>query len=269
MAGLEGRGLLSCGDGAFLRANRDMKNLGCIVAVVLAAGLIGGARAENIVRNGGFEADGDGDGMADHWQFAGDKGVAATWGRDAGFEGRFSQRISCSRFTSLSAASHAMLCQVETVRLERGKWYRLSFAAISNTKSWTNCGLRESARLREKWKEFEFVFRATETVSEGTRLQFWYTSAGSVWLDDVRLEGSEPVVKRYTEVVAASEAVNLIGNSSFECGRSGWGSIADLPGWGGNLNLLVGSVDSGTGVFDGSSLKIALFTISTIFRCIA
>jgi len=248
-----------------------MKNLGFIAAVVLAAGLIGGAWGENIVRNGDFEADGDGDGMADHWQFAGDKGVAATWGRDAGFEGRFSQRISCSRFTSLSAASHAMLCQVETVRLERGKWYRLSFAArqkgisggavhvaISNTKSWTNCGLRESARLREKWKEFEFVFRATETVSEGTRLQFWYTSAGSLWLDDVRLEGSEPLVKRYTEVVAASEAVNLIGNSSFECGRSGWGSIADLPGWGGNLNLLVGAVDSGTGVFDGSSLKIAL-----------
>jgi len=39
---------------------------------------------ENMVKNGGFEEDADGNGMADHWQFAGDKEVTVTWGHLAG-----------------------------------------------------------------------------------------------------------------------------------------------------------------------------------------
>jgi hypothetical protein len=229
------------------------------------------AQRGNIVPNGDFEEDRDGDGMADHWRFSGDKGVAVTWERDEGFTGRFSQKLTCTRFTYLSPASHAMLCQVNTVRLEKGRWYKLSFAAkqegirsravqvaIVNMKDWRDCGLRESFRVPRKWKRFEFVFRATETITDRVRLQFWYTSTGTLWLDDVRLEPSNPVVRRFTEVVPSTTAVNLLPNSSFECGTSGWGSIADLPGWGGNLNLLVGEVDTTTARFHRSSLKIAL-----------
>jgi hypothetical protein len=164
-----------------------------------------------------------------------------------------------------------MLCQINTVRLEKGRWYKISFAAkqqgiagravhvaISNQKSWTNCGLQESFRVRANWKEFEFVFRATETISEQARLQFWYTSTGSFWLDKVRLEPSKPIAKRFTQVVPPAKAVNLLPNSSFECGAGGWGSIADVPGWGGNLNLAVGAVDTTGAKFHRSSFKIAL-----------
>jgi hypothetical protein len=229
-----------------------------------------------MVANGGFERDADGDGMADDWQFAADSNVTATWARDEGFAGRFSQKLMCTSFTSRSPASHAMLCQIHTIRLTKGKWYRISFAAkqqniaggtvhvaISNTKSWDNCGLRESFRAGHKWKEFEFVFRATQTISDDIRLQFWYTSIGSFWLDDVRLEPSEPVRSKFTEVIPATSAVNLLPNSSFECGGSGWGSIADLPGWGGNLNTTAGEVDTTTAKSDGASCKIAL-TPSTL-----
>lgn len=232
---------------------------------------LGVAQAAAMPANAGFEEDADGNGMADNWQFTGDSGVAATWGLDEGFRGRFSQRLSCTEFTSLSSASHAMICQLDTVKLEKGGWYRISFAArqqgipggalhvaISNTESWGNCGLQESARVRDKWKEFEFVFRATQTISDHIRLQFWYTSTGTLWLDEVKVEPSEPVVKRFTEVVAPLGSVNLIPNSSFECGTSGWGSIGDISGWGGNLNLLVGSVDEAGGRFHSSSFKIAL-----------
>ena len=225
----------------------------------------------NIIPNGDFEMDADGDGMADHWRFAGDKGVSVTWGRDKGFTGRFSQKLTCTRFTYLSPASHAMLCQVNTVRLERGRWYKLSFAAkqegirtravhvaIVNMRYWRDCGLKESFRVPRKWKRFDFTFRATETIADNVRLQFWYTSTGTLWLDDVRLEPSKPVVRRFTEAVSPTGAVNLIPNSSFECGTSGWGSIADLPGWGGNLNLIVGEVDNTTSLLQGSSFKIAL-----------
>jgi len=248
-----------------------MKNLFVIALIITMASSISTAQRGNIVRNGGFEQDTDGNGMADHWQFAGDKGVTVTWMRDRGFAGQFSQRLTCTHFTSLSPASHAMLCQINTVRLEKGKWYKISFAArqqsipgravhvaISNTKSWTNCGLQESFRVPTNFKEFQFIFKATETISEHVRLQFWYTSTGSFWLDNVRLEPSKPVVKRFTQVVPPAKAVNLLPNSSFECGASGWGSIADIPGWGGNLNLPVGAVDNTTGRFHESSFKIAL-----------
>jgi len=237
-------------------------------------------QTQNMVINGGFEEDTNQDGMADHWQFAGDKGVTVTWGRDVGFTGPFSQRLTCTQFTNLSSASHAMLCQLDTLKLQKGNWYRISFAAkqqgipgqvvyvgISDTKSWYDTGLGESFRVPVKkpapseiegWKEFEFVFQATQTITEHIRLQFWYTSTGTLWLDNVRLEPCEPIRKRFTDVVPPSTAVNLLPNSSFECGTAGWGSIADLPGWGGNLNQLVGAVDDSNAKFHKSSFKIAL-----------
>ena len=162
--------------------------------------------------------------------------------------------------------------QVNTLNLEKGKWYRISFAAkqdgisgrtaqvaISNMNPWRNCGLQESFRMSREWKQFEFTFQASETISENIRLQFWYKSTGTFWLDSVQVEPSEPVTRRYTEVVPSINSVNLLPNSSFECGTSGWGSIADLPGWGGNLNLLVGELDATTAVQMGkSSLRITL-----------
>lgn len=248
-----------------------MKSLLLALLVAGAACSVVPAQELNIVRNGSFEEDADGDGMADDWQYAGDEGVTVSWTRDAGRAGRFSQKLTCTLFSSRSPASHVMLCQLNTVRLNKGAWYKISFSArqegipgraiqvaISNTKSWSNCGLQESFRASSQWKDFEFHFRATETISDHTRLQFWYTSTGGFWLDNVRLEPSEPVVKRFTEIVHPTAGVNLLPNSSFECGSSGWGSIAELPGWGGNLNLLVGEVDTTAGMFHGSSFKIAL-----------
>ena len=109
----------------------------------------------NIVKNGDFEVDLDEDGMADYWQFSGDEGVTVTWARDKGFVGQFSQKLTCASFTHLSPASHAMLCQINTVRLHKGKWYRISFAAkqegiqgraaqvaISNMKPWRSWGVQ-------------------------------------------------------------------------------------------------------------------------------
>jgi hypothetical protein len=223
-----------------------------------------------MVLNGGFEQDTDGNGMADNWYFAGDAGVIATWDLDEGFVGRFSQKITCTQFTHLSSASHVMLAQENTVHLEEGLWYKISFAAKQKgilsqvakvaiaTKTWQNTGLGESFQVTNQWKQFEFVFQAKQTVLENTRLQFGYTSTGTFWLDDVQLEPSEPVVHRYTEIIPPTTSVNLLPNSSFECGLSGWGSIADLPYGMGNLNLTVGEVDTTTARMHQSSFKIAI-----------
>jgi len=248
-----------------------MKNLILLAVVMYIAPPASAAQVPAMVRNGGFEQDSDNDGMADHWKFAGDQGVVATCKRDAGYQGRFSQRLTCEQFAGVSPASHAMMCQFDTLRLEKGKWYRISFAArqrsiisravsiaISNTESWTNCGLREAFRPSSDWKEFAFVFKASQTITGNVRLQFWYTSTGSLWLDEVKLEPSGPPIKSFTEVVAPLDSVNLLPNSSFECGLCGWGSIAEVPGWGGNLNLPVGGVDTSTAKFHSCSYRIAL-----------
>ena len=149
--------------------------------------------------------------------------MIVNWAIDEGFVGQFSQKITCSKFTHLSSASHIMIAQNNTVQLEKGMWYRISFAAkqegiisqlakvaIVNRQTWFNSGLGESFQVTSQWKQFEFVFQATETILEDVRLQFWYTSIGTLWLDDVRLELSEPIVERFTEVVPPTTAVNLL-----------------------------------------------------------
>ena len=153
------------------KKGEEMKNLLVAALVLIMASLTIAAQKENIVKNGGFEQDIDGNGMADYWQFAGDKGVTVSWARDKGFAGQYSQKLTCTHFTTLSPASHVMLCQINTIQLERGKWYRISFAAkqedirgravqvaISNMEPWRNSGLQESFRVSSSWRQFEFVF---------------------------------------------------------------------------------------------------------------
>jgi hypothetical protein len=248
-----------------------MRNLFTIILMLVVSVSMGAIESDNMVINGGFEQDTDGDGMADNWYFSGDEGVIATWERDIGFNGLFSQKITCTELTYISSSSYVILAQKNTARLEKGIWYKISFAAkqegilsqlaqvaIVNTEKWNNSGLGEWFRITSQWTRFEFVFQATETVLYNTRLHFGYSSVGTFWLDDVRLEPSEPIVERFTEVVPTTTAVNLLPNSSFECGLSGWGSIADLPYGMGNLNLPVGEIDKTTVKFHESSLKIAL-----------
>ncbi|MBN1126908.1 MAG: carbohydrate binding domain-containing protein, partial [Sedimentisphaerales bacterium] len=236
--------------------------------VVLGGTLL---QADNMILNGGFEVDSDGDSMADHWQFFGDNNVSARGERTEGFRGRFSQKLTCNRFQSLSPASHAMIAQLDAIRLEKGKWYRITFAAkhegipggvvhvaISNTARWNNCGLQESFQATSNWTEYTFAFQATQTISNHTRLQFWYTSTGTLWLDEVSLIPGNPVIKHYTEVLSDTESTNLLPNSSFESGAAGWGSIAELPGWGGNLNDLIGEIDNTQAYLGTNSFKIAL-----------
>jgi hypothetical protein len=251
--------------------NTHLRDVAAALLIAMTVLSLSWGQGTDMIRNGDFELDTNGDGMADSWQFAGDSGVVVNWARDAGFMGQFSQRLQCTQFTSTTSASHVMLCQLNTLQLEKGQWYKISFAAreqgipgggvqvaISDTQVWQNCGLNESFRARLAWQEFEFVFQATATISDHVRLQFWYTSTGTFWLDNVRLEPSAPVQQKYTEVLPPASGVNLLRNSSFECGAGGWGSIADVPGWAGSLNTLVGSVDGTAGAFHGSSFKIAL-----------
>lgn len=241
------------------------------VAFALVMVAAPGQAGENLLSNGSFEVDDDGDGMADGWRFAGDAGVKVEWARDAGVEGRFCQRVTCTSFRQLSPASHVMLAQYDTFALQEGQWYRVSFwvkgegipgraasVAVMRTDTWDHCGLHEGFRVTPQWRQRQFWFRSRCTLSSNLRFQIWFLGTGTIWVDDVRLEKSEAMRLRATEVLPDTGARNLVPNSSFECGTSGWGSIASLPGWGGSLNTLVGEIDRKTAAQHSCSFKIPL-----------
>jgi len=246
-----------------------MALLAAIPALVIV--MANGQEAANLIPNGGFEADADGDGMADGWRFSGDESVTVTWSLDEGVEGQFSQRLDCTAFERTSPASHVMLALNDGFALREGQWYRLTFqargrdvlgsaaqVAIQQTGPWENLGCDHSFRLRPEWQPVETTFRATKTVERSLRLQIWFMSTGTMWLDDVRLTPTQPVQRRYTEVLPDLGSKNLIPNASFDCGTSGWGSITQMSGWGGNVNTLMGEIGHTPARPGNPSLKIAV-----------
>lgn len=225
----------------------------------------------NLVANGGFEADADGDGLADGWTAPHDEGVEVTTSLDAGATGEHSQKLACTRFERTSPASHAMLAQVGYIAVAEGQWYRLRFrarqqgipggaidVALRDTADWTDLGLTRSVRVKRTWTDCDFVFRASHTAAETTRLQVWFMTTGTLWLDDVSMAPTTGPGRRCHFEIPEAATKNLVPNSSFECGSAGWGSISDVPGWGGNLNRLLGEVVSVPCPAGSHALQMAL-----------
>ena len=222
----------------------------CLLPLLLA---LTTASGQGLV-NGSFEEDADGDGTADGWQFSGDAGVQATLRREQLRDGTFCQVLTCTAYVRRGAASHAMLAQYDTLELQQGQWYRLTVRlrgslpggaidlAISDTTAWRNLGLNDSAMVGPTWREHVSLFQATDDSPEHLRLQMWWAGIGEVWFDNVTLEPIDRPKGLRTERVTPTDSPNLLPNGGFEAGEAGWGSVTDVPGWGGNLNQLVGEV---------------------------
>ena len=176
---------------------------------------------------------------------------------DKGYDGRRSARLACTRFIAGGPATHAMLCQMG-VPVRRGGQYRLSFwargegigqetvsVALSDTSDWSNCGLQDAVTPSAEWTRFEVLFHATRDCAEKSRLQFWFCSTGTLWLDDVTLEETDGEPFRPGHVIQAAGHKNLIPNAGFMCGADGWGSAEwdAAMHWGGRMNQLFGEVD--------------------------
>jgi len=84
----------------------------------------------NLVPNGDFENDANGDGLPDFWTTAGAPQIKQKLVRDIGRDGKgFSGKLICTEFGDGTPASHAMICQVGTIGVQKGKWYRLTLWA--------------------------------------------------------------------------------------------------------------------------------------------
>jgi len=241
-------------------------------AVVVSVGLASGAGPANLVANGSFEIDADGDGVPDGWQTSGHPSIKQAIVSEAGREGGRCARLACTHFDGESGWHHVMICQVGVVGVKRGQWYRVRFwakgstpavragsVALSNTKTWRPTGLSGAFAPRARWKRFEFVFQATSEVPAAqSRLQFWFSGVGSLWLDDVEVTPVD-LKRTWHPQVPAECVTNVIPNSSFECGPAGWGSVTRQRGpWGASLYRLIGDLDPSTASHGRHSLKIRL-----------
>ena len=244
--------------------------LSMVLAVCLACPAV--AARGDAIRNGDFEAD-TRDGKIDAWAQAGDEQrVGQTLAIDKGRQSGKSARLTCSRFAAGSSSAHAMLLQMG-VAVRRGRTYRLVFwargkeiagdvvsVAISDTSNWQNCGLRGAFAPGLRWRRYEFVFRATRDCSSKSRFQIWFTSTGTLWLDDVELTDAPAGHNRPGHVIPADGRKNLVPNASFEADSAGWGSAEwdRATHWGGRMNRLFGTVEAGAAFHGRHCLRIAL-----------
>jgi len=187
------------------------------------------------IANGGFDEDADGDGLADHWTASRGEGLSVS--RDRGAGQGHAQRIGCAVPNRVG-----ILAQSDTLSLKGAHWYRLEFAvkgegsvppegtvSLVDTAAGWQRWLCQSFATRPQWRHVAAVFRARRTAAEGLLLHFeaYFPDVGSVWFDDVKLTETEPphIEHEYTWALPDTKAKNLLPNSSFECGASGWGSI--------------------------------------------
>ncbi|MBU4460800.1 MAG: hypothetical protein KJ579_09560, partial [Verrucomicrobia bacterium] len=257
------------------RKEARLPNFTRTLAPALAFVLLGSARggaAENLVANPSFETAGTDGRTPAAWAWSGNRSVKQDLVAEPGTDGRRCARLTCTSFAGAGPDAHAMVCQTGHIAVQAGRWYRLTFRAraegirggavelaLSDTRKWENTGLSEGFAAGGEWAPFEFTFQATRTVPAGaSRLQFWFRSAGTLWLDDVELVESA-VGREWFPQIPTDGPGNPVPNASFECGASGWGSFAfNLKSWAGNLYRLAGTVDSTRAHHGRRSLRIDL-----------
>jgi hypothetical protein len=226
----------------------------------------------NLVANGSFEQSQVRTGLPEDWSSAGNPAIKQQLTLDTGRDGQRCAKLDCREFIGDGPDFHAMICQVGKVGVRQSQWYRLTLwakaanlkagaveVALVNTRGWDNVGLAEAFTPRLQWERFVFLFRARGDVPAATsRLQFWFKSTGTLWLDDVVLAEFADGQQWFPQI-ATDGVKNFVPNSSFECGGANWGSYTyGLSGWAGNLYRLEGELDRAVAHHGNHSLRIAL-----------
>ena len=224
----------------------------------------------NLVRNGSFEKVSGPTAPPADWRTAGRAEVVQTLVAGPGRVGKYAAKLTCTQFVPGHPDSHAMIHQSGIVAVTRGTWYRLAFWAkgtgikrsvcqvgLSDTSTWGDTGIRATFAVGPRWRHVERMFQAkTDVPAEHSRLQFWFASTGTLWLDDVVFEAVD-MQTAFHPLIARGQGRNLLPNSSFECGACGWGSYAlGVRTWAGNLDELVGDVDTSTAFHGKASLRL-------------
>jgi hypothetical protein len=237
---------------------------------MLGYGAAASASLENLVANGSFESAQNNPAAPDAWAAAGNRAIKQTLSLDVGRDGGRCAKLECAQFSGYGADYHAMICQTDHIAVRKGQWYRLSFQAkasgiqgavevsLISRRPWKDIGLNEVFVPSGRWEKQEFLFQASDELSgSASRLQFWFRSTGTLWLDDVELKESAEGAQWFPQI--SSEGVkNFLPNASFECGAANWGSLTmGLKGWAGDLFRLEGDLDDSVAQHGTTSLRIS------------
>ncbi|MGQ9503797.1 MAG: hypothetical protein ACUVQR_02705 [Thermogutta sp.] len=216
--------------------------------------------------NPSFELDEDNDGCPDAWEAVGRGTIRQELLRISDPTRGYVARLKCTQFEAGFPDSHAMIAQINRVGVKRGQWYRLRLWArgediesgmvsisLVNRKLWRDTGLREAFSPEPEWKLYEFHFQATSDLPpEESRFQIWFQGTGTLYLDDIVLEPVAAFRPQRLPQLPTKGRRNLLPNSSFECGGSGWGTIAmGIRSWAGNVFQRIGEWDH-TKAYHGS-----------------
>jgi hypothetical protein len=155
----------------------------------------------NLLKNGDFRVDADGDGVADGWQVSSDGKPAAA--REKLTADSWAQRFTFTPPADKKAGS-IMLAQHD-MPVEKGQWYRISLRAkfqgaksprvnltIQNTTTWRSFFPYQDFTPGEAWKEFTFTVESSQSAKSGTKFQIWHGSPGTLWLAAMRMERCDP-----------------------------------------------------------------------------
>ncbi|MCE5240808.1 endo-1,4-beta-xylanase [bacterium] len=198
--------------------------------LVLALGPLAAQESPNLLTNPGFVGDGNGDGLADNWEYqpgAAREKLDVSFGLESVAAGHFAQRLSCTRYES----GHAMLCQTGVVKVEADHWYECrlryrgeklstAYVGLHDTNGWKQLGLWQSFSPRQSWRDLKAKFRADHTCSQTTRFQIWFTTTGTLWVSDLALREIPPPPR--SNVIPDIGHRNLLPNGGFEA-LGGWG----------------------------------------------
>ncbi len=166
-----------------------------------------------MVRNGGFSADVNSNGLADEWEFsANPQGATCTREALPGRKSGWAQVIAVPPVAVGAKPPDVMIAQHD-LPIQRGQWYRLSLRTraeglttkdvmwtVQNTANWQSLFDYQHLAAKADWQTNIFVLQAKDTATKGTKFQIWFTGTGKLWLTDIRLEPiPDPTVGRWLD----------------------------------------------------------------------
>ena len=244
-----------------------------VVLLVLVVVLCRVAAAQTLVENGTFERVDARTGVPQAWAASGNPAIAQSLRSVSDPQRGLVAQLSCTRFSGGEPDSHVMLAQNGRVGVRRGQWYRLGFwaraadlrgrsvqVALVDRRAWEQVGLRQQFLPAPGWQHHTFTFRASQDLPpEHSRLQVWFTGTGTLLVDDVIMETTDPVQRQWRPALLPSGVGNALPNSSFECGGSGWGCWSPgISGWGGQVFRRMGELDESQAFHGRRSWKLSL-----------
>jgi hypothetical protein len=174
---------------------------------------VGASKGPSLVKNGDFNTDTSGDGLADEWEFGSNpKGAACTREALAGPAGGWAQLIAVPPVAAGAKPPEIMIAQHD-LPIRGAQWYRLSLRtraeglttkdiswAVQNTANWQSLFDYQNITPKEEWQTNSFVLQAKDTAVKGTKFQIWFNGTGKLWLSDVRLEPiQDPTAGRWLD----------------------------------------------------------------------